>query len=85
MIELLAAVPSVIYGLLGIFLLVPFLQSTIVPALKAVLGFLPLFSGPFYGVSLFSAGVVLSLMIIRIIAIVVPILQLYKAVSSTVT
>ena len=67
LIELLAAVPSVIYGLLGIFLLVPFLQSTIVPALKAALGFLPLFSGPFYGVSLFSAGVVLSLMIIPFI------------------
>ena len=66
-IELLAAVPSVIYGLLGIFLLVPFLQSTIVPALQGVLGFLPLFSGPFYGVSLFSAGVVLSLMIIPFI------------------
>ena len=67
LIELLAAVPSVIYGLLGIFLLVPFLQSTIVPALRAVLGFLPLFSGAFYGVSIFSAGVVLSLMIIPFI------------------
>ena len=66
-IELLAAVPSVIYGLLGIFLLLPFLQSTIVPALQGVLGFLPLFTGPFYGVSLFSAGVVLSLMIIPFI------------------
>jgi len=67
LIELLAAVPSVIYGLLGIFLLVPFLQSTIVPALKSVLGSLPIFSGPFYGVSVFSASIVLSLMVVPFI------------------
>jgi len=67
MIELLAAVPSVIYGLLGIFLLVPFLQSYVVPALVAVLGFLPLFQGTFYGVSMFSAGIVLAVMIVPFI------------------
>ena len=66
LIELLAAVPSVIVGLLGIFVLVPALK-TIVPALKAVLGFLPIFSGAFYGVSIFSAGVVLSVMIVPFI------------------
>lgn len=66
MIELLAAVPSVIYGLLGIFILVPALR-VIEPYLKAVLGWTPLFSGPFYGVSLFSAGVVLSVMIVPFI------------------
>ena len=66
MIELLAAVPSVIYGLLGIFILVPGLRI-IEPYLKAVLGWTPLFSGPFYGVSLFSAGVVLSVMIVPFI------------------
>jgi phosphate transport system permease protein len=63
LIELLAAVPSVIYGLLGIFLMVPVLEKVVVPALKSVLGFLPIFAGPFYGVSLFSASVVLSIMI----------------------
>jgi phosphate transport system permease protein len=67
LIELLAAVPSVIYGLLGIFLLVPVLESVVVPVLKSVLGFLPIFSGPFYGVSLFSASVVLSVMIVPFI------------------
>ena len=67
LIELLAAVPSVIYGLLGIFLLVPFLQSTVVPVLKSVFGALPIFSGPFYGVSLFSASIVLAIMIIPFI------------------
>ena len=66
LIELLAAVPSVIYGLLGIFILVPGLRI-IEPYLKSVLGWTPLFSGPFYGVSLFSAGVVLSVMIVPFI------------------
>jgi phosphate transport system permease protein len=66
LIELLAAVPSVIIGLIGIFVLVPALQK-IVPPLQSVLGFLPIFSGPFYGVSIFSAGVVLSVMIVPFI------------------
>jgi phosphate transport system permease protein len=66
-IELLAAVPSVIFGLIGIFVLVPILQKWVVPGLKQVLGFLPIFSGTFYGVSLFSAGIVLSVMIVPFI------------------
>ena len=66
LIELLAAVPSVIYGLLGIFVLVPMLRSA-EPAIRAVLGWTPLFSGPFYRVSLFSAGVVLTIMIVPFI------------------
>lgn len=66
LIELLAAVPSVIYGLLGIFILVPALR-VIEPYIRAVLGWTPLFQGPFYGVSLFSAGVILSLMIVPFI------------------
>jgi len=67
LVDLLAAVPSVIYGLLGIFLLVPFLSSTVVPVLQKAVGFLPIFSGPFYGVSLFSAGIVLAVMVIPFI------------------
>ncbi|MEP6962979.1 MAG: phosphate ABC transporter permease subunit PstC, partial [Acidobacteriota bacterium] len=67
MIELLAAVPSVIYGLLGIFLLVPILQSTVVPVLTATLGFLPIFQGQFLGVSVFSASIVLAIMIVPFI------------------
>lgn len=66
-IELLAAVPSVIYGLLGIFLLVPVLQSSVVPALKATLGFLPIFEGQFVGVSFFTAGIILAIMIVPFI------------------
>jgi phosphate transport system permease protein len=67
LIELLAAVPSVIFGLIGIFVLVPVLESSVVPALKAVFGFLPFFQGPFYGVSIFTASIVLSLMIVPFI------------------
>jgi phosphate transport system permease protein len=66
LIELLAAVPSVIIGLIGIFVLVPALKG-VVPPLKSIFGFLPLFSGSFYGVSVFSAGVVLSVMIVPFI------------------
>jgi phosphate transport system permease protein len=62
LIELLAAVPSVIFGLIGIFVLVPAL-NVVVPFLKDHLGSMVLFSGPFYGVSILSAGVVLSVMI----------------------
>jgi len=63
LIELLAAVPSVIFGLLGIFVLVPILTSA-EPYIRSVLGWSPLFQGPFYGVSMFTAGVVLAIMII---------------------
>ncbi len=66
LIELLAAVPSVIYGMLGIFILVPALVKS-ADTIRHLLGWTPLFQGPFYGLSLFSAGVVLSLMIIPFI------------------
>ena len=63
-IDLLAAVPSVIYGLLGIFIVVPLMRSYIQPALKATLGFLPLFRGPAFGVGFLTAGIVLAIMVI---------------------
>jgi len=66
-IELLAAVPSVIYGLLGIFILVPVLRKQVMPFLKATLGFTPLFKGPIYGVSMLAGGVVLAIMIVPFI------------------
>lgn len=67
LIELLAAVPSVIYGLLGIFVLIPLMRTYLVPALKGLFGFLPIFSGVFYGVSVLSAGIVLSIMVVPFI------------------
>ena len=63
-IELLAAVPSVIYGLLGAFLLVPLMRTVVQPALIATLGYLPLFKGPNYGVGVLTASVVLAIMIL---------------------
>lgn len=63
-IDLLAAVPSVIYGLLGIFIVVPLMRDVVYPALNKPLGFLPIFKGPFYGVSFLTAGVVLAIMVI---------------------
>jgi len=63
-IDLLAAVPSVIYGLLGVFIVVPLMREYIQPALKNTLGFLPLFQGPVYGVGLLTAGIVLAIMVI---------------------
>lgn len=63
-IDLLAAVPSVIYGLLGIFIVVPIMRQFIEPVLKHSLGFLPLFKGPAYGVGFLTAGVVLAIMVI---------------------
>jgi phosphate transport system permease protein len=67
LIELLAAVPSVIYGLLAIFTLVPFLRDYIAPVLRSTLGFLPIFQGPSYGVSLLAAGMILAIMILPFI------------------
>jgi phosphate transport system permease protein len=67
LIELLAAVPSVIYGLLGIFILVPLIRHYLIPLLINTLGFLPLFKGDFFGFSFLSAGIVLSVMIVPFI------------------
>ena len=63
-IDLLAAVPSVIYGLLGVFIVVPLMRTVIYPALNKPFGFLPIFKGPSYGVGFFTAGIVLAIMVI---------------------
>jgi phosphate transport system permease protein len=63
-IDLLAAVPSVIYGLLGFLTVVPIMRDYVQPALKKSLGFIPLFSGPSYGIGFLSAGVILAIMVI---------------------
>ena len=68
LIELLAAIPSVIYGLWGIFVLAPFLRATVQPFLTKYFGFLPVFQGQFYGVSMLTAGIILSIMIIPTIS-----------------
>ncbi len=70
LVELLAAVPSVIYGLWGIFVLIPLLRDHLWKAARPVLGGLPLFEGAFYGPSVLAAGVILSIMILPYIAAV---------------
>ncbi|HEV2292081.1 MAG TPA: phosphate ABC transporter permease subunit PstC [Gemmatimonadales bacterium] len=67
LVELLAAVPSVVFGLWGIFVLVPFLRSTVFPFLRQALGFLPFFQGPIYGPSMLAAAVILAIMILPFI------------------
>jgi phosphate transport system permease protein len=67
LIELLAAVPSVVYGLWGIFVLVPWLRRVVEPFLAATLGFLPLFQGPLYGIGMLAAGLILSIMVVPFI------------------
>jgi phosphate transport system permease protein len=62
MVELLAAFPSVIYGLLALLALVPLMRSDVEPFLKATLGFLPFFRGPAFGLGYLTAAVVLAIM-----------------------
>jgi phosphate transport system permease protein len=63
LIGLLAAIPSVVYGLWGIFVLIPVLRTTAFPFLRDAFGFLPLFQGPIYGPSMLAAGVILAIMV----------------------
>jgi len=66
-IELLAAVPSVILGLWGIFVMVPWLREHLFPALQKYLGFLPFFQGQIYGPCLLAGGIIVAIMILPII------------------
>jgi phosphate transport system permease protein len=66
--ELLAAIPSVVYGLWAIFVLVPILRAYVQPFLGGTLGWTGLFSGPPYGYGMLAAGVILAIMIIPIIS-----------------
>ena len=67
-VELLAAIPSIIYGLWAFFVLVPLLSGYIEPFLAKTLGWTGLFSGPTYGISMLAAGIILAIMIIPIIS-----------------
>lgn len=63
-IELLAAVPSIIFGMWGLFVFAPFMSHYVQPFLTSTLGFLPLFQGPPIGIGMLSAGFILALMIL---------------------
>ncbi|HZO80156.1 MAG TPA: phosphate ABC transporter permease subunit PstC [Candidatus Binataceae bacterium] len=81
MVELLAAIPSVVYGLWAIFVLGPWLRDRVEPLLSATLGFLPLFQGPQVSVSMLCAGVVLAIMVIPYVAAVCT--DVFRAVPQT--
>lgn len=66
-IELLAAIPSVVYGLWGIFVLIPILKKFVFPFLRDTLGFLPFFQGTIYGNSVLAASIILAIMVMPFI------------------
>ncbi|HKK28508.1 MAG TPA: phosphate ABC transporter permease subunit PstC [Gemmatimonadota bacterium] len=63
-VELLAAIPSIIYGMWGLFVFAPYMAEHVQPALKDVLGFTPLFGGPAMGIGMLTAGIILALMVL---------------------
>jgi len=67
-VELLAAIPSIVYGLWGFFVMVPWLREYVQPFLIEELGWIPLFDGAPYGVGMLAAAVILGIMILPIIA-----------------
>jgi len=67
LIELLAAIPSIVYGLWGVFVLVPWLRVSVEPVLSRNLKFLPFFTGPSYGFGMLAAGIILAIMVLPII------------------
>jgi phosphate transport system permease protein len=71
MVELLAAIPSVVYGLWGIFVLAPVIREYVGPTIQSTLGFIPLFQGRITGLGMLTAGIILALMITPIITAVV--------------
>ncbi len=70
LVELLAAIPSVIYGLWGLFVLAPWLHTHVQPGLARTLGFLPLFAGPPLGIGMMAAGAILAIMVLPLIVAV---------------
>ncbi len=77
-IELLAAIPSVVYGLWGIFVLAPFIKNYVQPVLSGLTPGLPFFQGPPFGLGLFTAGLILAIMIIPTITTIS--IEIFQAV-----
>jgi len=69
-VELLAAIPSIIFGMWGLFVFAPYMADHVQPFLQKVLGFLPFFRGPTMGIGIFTSGVILALMVIPFITAV---------------
>ncbi|MFH1437380.1 MAG: phosphate ABC transporter permease subunit PstC [Pseudomonadota bacterium] len=69
-VELLAAIPSIIYGMWGLFVFAPFMAGHVQPLFAKTLGFLPLFKGPPMGIGMMTAGIILALMVLPFISAV---------------
>lgn len=67
-VEMIAAVPSIVFGLWGLFYLAPWVKNTVTPFLKSTLGFLPLFQGPSFGIGILAASLILAIMIVPTIS-----------------
>ena len=68
LVEMVAAIPSIVFGLWGVFYLAPFVKKVLAPMLKTHLGFLPLFQGPSFGIGILTAALILSIMIVPTIS-----------------
>jgi len=68
LIELLAAIPSIIYGMWGLFIFAPFMANYVQPFLGQTLGWLPLFQGPPMGIGMLTAGIILAFMVLPFIS-----------------
>lgn len=68
MVEMVAAIPSIVFGLWGIFYLAPFVKGTLAPFLKTYFSYVPFFQGPSFGIGIITAALVLSIMIIPTIS-----------------
>jgi phosphate transport system permease protein len=68
LVEMVAAIPSIVFGLWGIFYLVPIMKEYVAPFLKTYLGFLPFFQGPSFGIGILTASIVLAIMIVPTIS-----------------
>ncbi|MBY0412696.1 MAG: phosphate ABC transporter permease subunit PstC [Bdellovibrionales bacterium] len=68
LVEMVAAIPSIVFGLWGIFYLAPFVKNELAPFLKLHLGFLPFFQGPSFGIGILTAALILSIMIVPTIS-----------------
>jgi len=80
-IELLAAIPSIIYGMWGLFVFAPFMADNVQPLLKNVFGDIGLFSGPPIGIGMLTAGIILAFMILPFItAVMRDVFQMVPAV-----
>lgn len=68
MVEMVAAIPSIVFGLWGIFYLAPFVKGTLAPFLKTYFSFVPIFEGPSFGIGIITAALVLAVMIVPTIS-----------------